>query len=268
MRSIVGVAFGLASVACVLPNDGFRTKLAGGCNSQEACIVLYEKAEKRWEACMSASRTGRGCNEQLQDKFSASDMKNRQQEADEKARRDAVEREYAERSRQGTERQASTAETARTHVSDECAADRDARIAAIRAALRAAHEVQQENRRREAYVKAHCRLVHTPLYENQMRADPGTGIVRVVPVQVNTWESTKCPAGTPAGLVDTDGALVTVTVPADVRKGARSAMERSVHCHDLDANNPDAPEFAGAMSDSPLATSPESQSARSGQQPP
>jgi len=70
----------LLSVACVPADDGFRARLAAGCNSEETCSALSEDADKRWGDCIRASSTGRGCNEQMTDKFAASEMKQRQQE--------------------------------------------------------------------------------------------------------------------------------------------------------------------------------------------
>lgn len=95
MRATVGVAFVVCVAACQIsvggaPDDGFRAKLAAGCNSQEACSALYDAAEKRWETCMGHVR-GRNeyasCNDSMQDRFTASELKNRQQEAYEKNRR-------------------------------------------------------------------------------------------------------------------------------------------------------------------------------------
>jgi hypothetical protein len=77
------------SAACVR-DDGFRARLAAGCNSQATCDALSESAETRWNTCMSADNTGRSCNDQMQDKWTASSMRNKVHDDEEKARRDAM----------------------------------------------------------------------------------------------------------------------------------------------------------------------------------
>jgi hypothetical protein len=224
-------------------DDGFRARLAAGCHTEQACDDLYTAAFMRSAACNSASgsrnsptATQRDCTAQRQDMEHAGLLQRRVQEAAARAEATA-QQERDERARRAEEEQAAAAAAdAIARAKAACAADRDARIAAIRSALTAAHDAQQSNRMRTEYIKVHCRTV-----------------------LVDGSKVTRCPAHAPAGTLDGDGNMVIDRVPADVGAAALEAIERSdaTHCNDLDANNPNAPELAGAYAEpDPQAPSP------------
>jgi hypothetical protein len=72
------------TVACVPGDDGFRARLAEGCTSQAECDELEDEAKARFANCINASRDGRGCNEQMQDRFSATRLRNERREAEDR----------------------------------------------------------------------------------------------------------------------------------------------------------------------------------------
>ena len=227
----------VALVGCVVGagtpvDDGFRVRLAAGCETEKACEDLRMAAVLRRDSCSvldTRNRPRRDCTAERQDVVAHADLLLRRVQvamATAAASAAALE-ERAETARRVELEQAAAADAARAIVEakEACVADRDARIATLRSALRAASDAQQANRRRAAYIKAHCRTV-----------------------MVDGSATTRCPAGAPAGTLDATGDVVVDRVPPDLRRAANQAIERSdaTHCNDLDANNPNSPELAGA----------------------
>jgi hypothetical protein len=89
--SFVLIALISVYAACTHADDGFRARLAAGCNSEAVCVALYESADARWQRCMHDDNTGRSCSEQAQDRSDAQAMFKKVDDETEQARRDAIE---------------------------------------------------------------------------------------------------------------------------------------------------------------------------------
>ena len=223
----------VALVGCVVGagtpvDDSFRARLAAGCETEHACEDLRVAAVLRRDSCSvldTRNRPRRDCTVERQDVAHADLLLRRAQEAAAATSAQEEREAAAEARRAQAEVVAAVAAQAVAQAKVACAADRDARIATLRSTLRAASEAQQANRQRAAYVKAHCRTV-----------------------MVDGSATTRCPVGAPAGTLDAAGDVVVDRIPLDLRRAADQAIERSdaTHCNDLDANNPNAPELAGA----------------------
>ena len=155
---LVGTALALALVtSCVPPDDGFRAKLAEGCNTGEACHSLEQEAEQRVRACMSNAATSSSSSSDVyQDRQTAANLLESQERRDKE--REATARRAAEadaRARaQMISAPAPSATSAETAPSD-CAGDRDERRAHM-----AAHDAWMVKRNELLdWVDAHCVVV-------------------------------------------------------------------------------------------------------------
>jgi hypothetical protein len=205
-------------------DDGFRGRLASGCDSRAACDALLAQAEQRWQAC---ERRGSNpdCTRERRDQNAASAMAH------------AIPAQEPARVRMETPRLVVLEQQRRVdeqkRVEDErrraCASDRAERVAARRAYEKDVADAPVRAAERRAYAKAHCRVVtlKTPTGDRELYYAPN-GAVMSAPeiVEESVW---RCPKGAPEGIdgEPTDSSLqVSLVSPP---------MAGRYRCDDLDA---------------------------------
>jgi len=198
-------------------DDGFRAKLASGCQSDAACNALEAEAYNRYTRCNLGN--GGPCDAFLADRTEA-----RRLQADERKGREAARDGEIVQRRQASE--ASQRELAHTvamqndpeqrrkddvakeatrleqkvlvdaDLEQKCAPTREARLKAWHAARNEKLNNDRRNAVAEEWAEKHCKRVEVKDYSRRL-CDDGSAVAKMCNVETGSHSELRCPPGAP-----------------------------------------------------------------------